>query len=163
MLDCIVGTHGAKVLGIPKTLSIGIPNAIWPIIVGMTLTLGERMKLAREELQKLRGEKPNQAAYAREIGIEPPSLSAIESGDTVAPASETLLAIRDTGINPDFIMRGDRPRLLLSGGPRRRNQQTILGIMEDLDNVEQQVLVDMATALARKKPEGSGDNKGSSK
>lgn len=73
------------------------------IIAGMDMpmTIGERLKVAREELQVAEGIKPNQAAFAREIGIEPPSLSGIESGDSGAPSSQTLLAIRDRGINPD--------------------------------------------------------------
>lgn len=92
-----------ELLGIPITLSIGNPFPMRAIIAGMDMpmTIGERLKVAREELQVAEGIKPNQAAFAREIGIEPPSLSGIESGDSGAPSSQTLLAIRDRGINPD--------------------------------------------------------------
>jgi len=114
--------------------------------------LGERLRLAREELQRAKGEKLNQAAFAREIGIAPSSLHDLESGQSSAPAAETLLAIRDQGISPDYIVRGKGPKL----DRRKYGLHPIMTIMSDLDHAEQQVLVDMAKALLRKKPRRSG-------
>lgn len=140
------------IVGIPTNLSIGIPTILCDSIVGMATHVGDRLRRAREELQQREGEpRPNRSKFARELGITPASLSDIESGESKEPSSETLLALRDRGINPDYVMRGKGPKFI-DHVERHMNKQTILGLMDEMDENEQQTVIDVAAAIVRKRP-----------
>lgn len=117
----------------------------------MTTTIGDRLKLARETLQRQRGERPNRAKFAREVGVSAASVSDIESGETTQPAAGTLMRIRDWGINPDYLMRNKGP-MFIDQVERHLNKQTILGLMDEMDEDEQQSVINVAAAIVRKKP-----------
>jgi transcriptional regulator with XRE-family HTH domain len=124
-------------------------------------TIGSRLRQAREELQKKESEKggrsarPNRSQFAREIGISAAALSDLESGKSKAPSSETLLRIRDRGINPDYVMSGKGPRFT-DHVEHHVAKQTILSFMDQMDADERQTVIAVAAAIVRKSP-GSGN------
>ncbi len=121
-------------------------------LVGMASTVGERIREVRKGL----GLKP--AEFARKIGVKPPSVSQLESGDSKAPAAETLLRMRDVGINPDYIMRGKGPKFL---SPEEIEQtlrkQTLWSMLDELDADETGVVEDVVKGIIRRK-KGSSPN-----
>lgn len=118
----------------------------------MATSVGERLRETREAIQLKEGEKkPNRAKFARELKMTAASLSDLESGESKLPSSETLLKIRDRGINPDYVMRGKGPRFI-DHVERHLNKQTILGMMDELDEDEQKAVIDVAAAIIKRKP-----------
>ena len=120
----------------------------------MTTAIGRRLRETREELQKREGlKKPNRAKFAREIKIAPASLTQLESGSSARPASETLLKLRDRGINPDYIMRGKGSKFT-EKIERNINKLAILEMMDRMDDDEQQTVIDVAEKMIRHKQNG---------
>lgn len=70
-------------------------------------TVGDRIKAAREAHQTAhQAPKRTITAFARLLRIAAPSLHNLESGKSAAPSAETLLRMRDLGLNIDYIIRG---------------------------------------------------------
>lgn len=154
MLSSLIGRHARDCVGNPILLSIGNPPHAGAMLSGMTTAIGRRLRETREELQKREGlKKPNRAKFAREIKIAPASLTQLESGSSARPASETLLKLRDRGINPDYIMRGKGSKFT-EKIERNINKLAILEMMDRMDDDEQQTVIDVAEKMIRHKQNG---------
>jgi transcriptional regulator with XRE-family HTH domain len=154
MLPSLIWRHARDCVGNPILLSIGNPPHVGAMLSGMTTSIGRRLRETREELQKREGlKKPNRAKFAREIKIAPASLTQLESGSSARPASETLLKLRDRGINPDYIMRGKGSKFT-EKIERNINKLTILEMMDRMDDDEQQTVIDVAEKMIRHKRDG---------
>lgn len=115
------------------------------MLVGMaTKTIGERIRAARE------AKGLSQVDLARLLKIKAPSLSQLESGKSGSPAAETLLRFRDSGFNPDYIMRG-RGGMFLEGIERDIQDQEVLALLGELDDADRRIVRDLARSLHRKK------------
>lgn len=119
-------------------------------LIGMGTTVGERIREARE------AKGWSQAELARRIRVRPPSVSQLESGDSGAPSSETLLRMRDAGINPDYIMRGKGPKLL-GDIEKKLRADTLFSMLQEIDAEQQAVIEDMLRGMIRRK-KGSSPN-----
>jgi transcriptional regulator with XRE-family HTH domain len=122
--------------------SIGIPLGLWPTIVGMATTIGERIKLAREA----KGMK--QAELARALKIAAPSLHQLEAGISKEPSAQTLLALEDLGINPRYVMQNKGP-MLLSDFERRQELEALVGQISELPDEARAAVVLMVKQLRR--------------
>lgn len=71
------------------------------------MTLGERLTRARLAYQtSIQAKKSTVTDFAGRLGIRTTSLHDLESGKSRAPSAETLLRLRDLGINVDYVVRG---------------------------------------------------------
>lgn len=126
MLDQGFRTH-TPIIGNPKQIAIGNPYRLSAKVEGMpTTTVAERIVAAREALDL------TQAAFARKLGIKQPSLSNLEDGKTKRPAASTLLAMRDAGINPDYIMKSKGP-ILLAEAERSMREQALVAMFRAME------------------------------
>lgn len=130
--------------------AIGIPLPFVGTLIGMGTTVGERIREARE------AKGWSQAELARRLKVKPPSVSQLESGDSGAPSSETLLRMRDAGINPDYIMRGKGPKLL-EDIEKKLRADTLYSMFQEVDVEQQAVIEDMLRGMIRRK-KGSSPN-----
>lgn len=132
-------------------MSIGTPSFGHSTILGMaTTTLGRRVAQVREALGM------NQAEFARKIGISPPSLSQLESGESGEPKGSTLLGMILAGANPQFVMKGSGP-VLIPEHERKLDAQTLLSTFEEMTPENKRALLDIAKTLRRAQP-GAGPN-----
>ncbi len=119
-------------------------------MLGMTSTIGDRIRAARE------AKGWNKAELARKLKVKPPSVTQLESGDSGAPSSETLMAMRDVGISPDYIMRGKGPKLI-EDIERRLADDTLVSMIRELEREDQEIVEDMVKVIIRRK-RGSSPN-----
>lgn len=117
----------------------------------MATTIGERIRAARE------AKGLSQAELARRLGIRGPSLNNLESGESGKPSAETLLRMRDEGINPDYIMRGRGPKLL-EAIERKLENETLMSMIDELDAAGRQAVLTMVKALRRNSGKPSGND-----
>jgi transcriptional regulator with XRE-family HTH domain len=110
-------------------------------MLGMS-TIGDRIKAARE------AKGWNQAEFARQLGVKPPSITQLENGKTRRPASETLLRMRDAGINPDYIMKNKGP-VLLAEAERSMREQTLVSMFRGMSEEGRAQIEGLAKVLRR--------------
>ena len=113
-------------------------------------TIGERTIEAREALGL------TQAEFSRRLGIKAPSMRAIESGKTKAPASTTLLRMKACGINPEYIMNGREP-LLLAEIERTIDERTLLATFREMNSEQREAILGIVRQMRRRNPPGSTD------
>lgn len=123
-------------------LSTGIPNADVGMLhcMGSKTTIGDRIKIAREALGYTDA-KRRRAEFARVLGIKPSSLAELESGQSSAPAAETLMRMRREGINPEFVMHGIGTPLIESDTSRDDDDRELLRHFHSLDPAIRAVVI----------------------
>jgi transcriptional regulator with XRE-family HTH domain len=114
----------------------------------MGTTIGERIKEAREA----KGWKP--ADLARALKLSAASISQLESGKSGAPSADTLLKMRDKGLNPDYIMRAKGPRLL-DDIEQRLKDDTLFSMIGEMTAEQKDMLSDVARGIIRRKKQPS--------
>lgn len=97
------------------------------------------------------------AKFARLIGIRAPSLYQLETG-TGAPASLTLLKIRDLGGNPDYIMAGKLPKLLVTKAEREMVGETLISMIAELDEEQRLAVAEIVKNIRRASGKGPSKN-----
>ena len=139
-------------IGNPNWMSIGNPHGSCLILLGVpTSTLANRIVAARQ------AKNLSQADFARLLGIKQPSLSDLESGESRRPSASTLLAMRDAGINPDFIMKNKGP-ILLAEGERSIREQTLVGMFRGMSEESRDTIEHLARVLRRTTGEPGPDD-----
>jgi len=143
VVEEVLRCHGAGLLGIPTGKAIGIPTPSVGRLKGMaTTTVGERIRKARE------AKGWTKAELARQLRISAASVNDLESGKSGAPKSETLLRMRDAGINPDYVMRG-RGNKLLHEIERQAEFQAMITMIEELTEANRRAVLEVVRALQR--------------
>lgn len=133
-------------------MSIAAPKLPFGRLLGMATTVGERIRLAREELQL----KPS--AFARGIGMKQPSLWDLENGETKNPSAESLQRMKEAyGINPDYIMRERGPKFL-ANIERHLEAQTLMSMIDELDDENRKRALDLIRMMRRAQGGGSSPN-----
>lgn len=94
-----------------------------------TQTIGARIVAAR----KAKGLSP--AEFAKLLGIKPPTLWQLENGISKRPRADTLMAMREAGINPEYIMKNKGP-ILLSEFERTAREQAVVESMRQITEEE---------------------------
>jgi len=110
----------------------------------MMTTLGDRIKAARE------AKGWSKAELARRLEVTAPTVSQLESGSSGAPSSETLLKMRDVGINPDYIMRG-KGQKLIEDIEKKLKIDTLNSMLDELDESETDMVSDVVRGIIRRK------------
>lgn len=105
-------------------------------------TIAARIIAAREA----KGLSP--AEFARLLGIKQPSLWGLENGETKRPSASTLLAMRDLGINPDYIMKNKGP-ILLAEAERSMREQSLVDMFRGMSEEARDELERQAKFLRR--------------
>lgn len=95
-----------------------------------------------------------QAAFARLLRIKPPSLWAIENGETLELQHDTIAGYLRIGANPEYLFDG-RGQPMLGKIERRLRNQTTLSMMEELDDDEHAVVDDLIKGMIRRKKKTS--------
>lgn len=130
-----------------KQIAIGMLSPFVGTMLSMG-TIGDRIREARE------AKGWTKAELARQLKVEPPTISQLESGETKSPSSENLLRLRDLGINPDFIMRGKGPKLL-EDIEKKLKTDTLMSMIGELDESEADMVADVVKGIIRRKGGGS--------
>lgn len=120
-------------------------------LLGMVTTVGDRIKAARE------AKGWNQAELARRLNVTAPTVSQLESGSSGAPSSETLLRMRDVGINPDYIMRG-KGQKIIEDIEKKLKMDTLNSMIEELDEGETDMVSDVVRSIIRRKGSPSAND-----
>jgi len=140
-------------LGVANVLSIGAPYRLSAMLLRMS-TLPERLRRIREAAGY--GGERQAAEFARRIGIKPPSLHALESGDSKS-LGRSLPGYISIGANPNYILHGKGP-LMLKDIEKSLRAQTLVSMMLELEEKELDTVEDIVKAYIRAKPGGSGND-----
>ena len=98
------------------------------------------------------------AAFAKLIGIKPPSLHALESGETKALGTQTLLGLLRIGANWRFVMEGrGEPMQQKKAIEHILKSETLMSMLEELDEGETEMVYDVVKGIIRRKA-GSSPN-----
>jgi transcriptional regulator with XRE-family HTH domain len=145
-----------RLLATPNALSIGVPKLFPGMLFGMaTLTLAERLLRVRKAAGY--GEDRRAAEFARLIGIKPPSLHDLESGETKSLGGKSLQGYVRIGANPEFIRTGRGPAMLFKDIERKLRLETLMSMFDELDANQQQTVEEVVKGFLRAKP-GSSEN-----
>lgn len=131
-------------------IAIGMLSPFVGRLLSMSTTIGERIT----EVRQAKGW--TKAELARQLKVEPPTVSQLESGKTKAPSSENLLRMRDLGINPDYIMHGKGPKLL-QDIETKLEVETLMSMLAEVDKEQRETVADMLRGMIRRK-KGSSPN-----
>lgn len=106
-----------------------------------TLSIGQRIRLARETLGL------NQGELARRIGIKQASLSDLENGLSKAPSARVLLDMADIlKVTPRWIIDGKDGELKIA----TPKEHDLLDLFRELPEPQQQAMLGTLQALAKK-------------
>jgi len=138
-------------------MSIGTPYGKGCILFAVpTLTLAERLVRVRREAGY--GEPGKKAEFARKLGISPPSLHQLENGESLELGPKSWKGYIKVGANPEFLRTGRGPAMLLKDIEKHLHAQTLLSMMSELDEHQQQAVEDVIKAFLRGKPGSSGND-----
>lgn len=107
-----------------------------------TTTIADRIVAARE------AKGMNQAEFAKLLGIKQPTLWQLENGVSKRPRSDTLMAMREAGISPEYIMKNKGP-MLLSEFERSAREEALVGSFRRVTPAQQQLVEDMLQQFRR--------------
>ena len=116
--------------------------------------LAERLLRIRTEAGY--GGDRQRAEFARKLGISPPSLADLESGET-KDVGKSLKGYLEIGANPSYILHGRGLPMLFKNIESHLKAQTLVSMMAELDESQQKTVEDVIKALLRTKP-GSSPN-----
>lgn len=124
------------------------------MILGMaTATVyGRRMRAIRAEMGF--GGRRQMAAFAREIGVEPPTVHDIESGKTKKPSLETAWKLEKKGVNPDYLKRGRQPVLLKFGTEEEMRLQEAVNLLRAMSPESQKSALELLKTIRRAQGDG---------
>lgn len=120
-----------------------------------TKTLAEKMVAIR--LAAGYGGDRMQAAFAKKIGIRPPSLHAIENGRTTTLGAETLIALLQIGVNLRFITEGKGEPMQEKEIEQQLRDDALRNMIGELDEGEKDAVTDLVKGMIRRK-KGSSPN-----
>jgi hypothetical protein len=99
------------------------------------------------------GGRRQAAAFAREIGIKPPTLHDIESGKTKSISLKTAHKIKARGGNPDYVDKGEKPVLLKFGPDEKMLEQALLNEFRALSPENQKHSLELLKTIRRSQPD----------
>jgi transcriptional regulator with XRE-family HTH domain len=121
----------------------------------MPKTLAERMREIRTAAGF--GGPRQAAAFAKLIGIKPPSLHDIESGKTSAFSARTVIGLLKIGVSPRFIWEGKGQPMQKKEVEAQLKSETLHSMIDELDEAETDMITDVVKAYIRRKS-GSSPN-----
>lgn len=137
-------------------LSIAPANERRATISGMAVpSLAQRLKRIREAAGY--GEPRRRAEFARKLGIKPPSLHDLESGASLELGSKSWKGYVKIGANPEYLRTGRGAPMLFKDIEKHLRAQTLLSMMEELDEKELEAVESTIKLFLRGKP-GSSEN-----
>lgn len=144
-------------LGTANGKSIGWPNGKGRILFGVpTPTLAERLVRIRREAGY--GDPGKRAEFARKLGISPPSLHDLENGVSLELGPKSWKGYIKIGANPEFLRTGRGPAMLLKDIEKHLHAQTLLSMMTELNEHQQQAVEDIIKAFLRGNPGSSAND-----
>ncbi len=106
-----------------------------------TLTIGQRIRLAREAAGF------NQGELARRIGIKQASLSDLENGQSKAPSAKVLLDMADIlKVSPRWIIEGEDGEVMVASP----QEHSLLDLFRDLSDEQKAAVLGTLNALKKK-------------
>lgn len=137
-------------------MSIGATYPLSGRLLGVaTKSLADRLLRIRREAGY--GDERRAAEFARKIGIKPPSLHDLESGETKALGGKSLQGYLRIGANPEFIRSGRGPAMLFKDIERKLRLETLMSMFDELDEPQQKTVEDVIKGFLRSRP-GSSEN-----
>lgn len=140
-------------LAAPNDKSIGAPYGHAGILLGMPPTALARRLIRIREAAGFGGDRMK-AKFARKIGITPPSLADLESGETKELGAKSLIGYLLAGANLKYIQDG-KGVPVFKDIERNLRAQTILSQMMELEESELSSVESIVKAYIRAKPGGS--------
>lgn len=136
--------------------SIARPNYRRGTLLAMPKTLAEKMVAIRHACGF--GDDRQAAAFARKIGIKPPSLHDIESGNTLSLGAKTIVGLIRLGVRLRYIETG-RGSIMQSkrGIEHQLKVDSLESMIGELDEGETDVVTDVVKSMIRRK-KGSSPN-----
>lgn len=145
-----------QLLAVPKTVSIGVANHVRRTLLGVaTKTLAERMIAIRTAAGF--GERGQAAAFAKRIGISPPSLHDIESGKTSTLSARTIVGLLKIGVSLRYLDEGKGDPMQKKEIEHQLKADTLTSMIEELNEAETDIVVDLVRGIIRRKG-GSSPN-----
>lgn len=146
----------ARLLAVPKPVSIGAPYAVPGMLLGMPkTTLAQRLLKVREAAGY--GGERKAAEFARRIGITPPSLHDLESGKTIRLGGKSLEGYIKVGANPAYLFDG-KGLPMLRDLEKNLHVQTLVSMLMELDEQQQKLVEEMIKQFIRRNPASSAND-----
>lgn len=121
-----------------------------------TKSLAERIREVRAAAGY--GGERQAAAFAKLIGVKPPSLHALESGSTTTLGTKTLLGLLKIGASWRFLAEGKgEPMQQKKTIEHTLKNETLMSMLDELDEGETEMLYDIVKGMIRRKA-GSSPN-----
>lgn len=114
------------------------------------MTLAERMLAIRTAAGF--GERGQAAAFAKLIGIKPPSLHDIESGKTSSLSAQTLLGLLRIGVSAKYIDEGRGEPMQKKEIEHQLKVDAVRSMMSELTEAETDIVADLVKGMIRRKP-----------
>lgn len=121
----------------------------------MPKTLAERMREIRAAAGF--GGPRQAAAFAKLVGIKPPSLHDIESGKTSSFSAQTVIGLLKIGVSPRYISEGKGSPMQKKEIEHQLQSDTLMSMIGELDESETEMVADVVKGLIRRKG-GSSPN-----
>ncbi len=142
-------------LATPNQLSIGGPNYICGSMLAMPKSLAERLKRIRVEAGY--GGERQRAEFARKVGITPPSLADLESGES-HNLGKSLPGYLSIGANLNYIIHEKGPPMVFKDIEKHLRAQTLMSMLMELEEQQLEIVENVTKGLIRAKPDASGND-----
>lgn len=103
------------------------------------------------------GERGQAAAFAKLIGISPPSLHDIESGKTGTLSARTIVGLLKIGVNLRFVDEGKGEPMQKKEIEHQLATDTLVSMISELNVSETELVADLVRGIIRRK-DGSSPN-----
>ena len=103
------------------------------------------------------GDRGQAAAFAKLIGISPPSLHDIESGKTGTLSARTIVGLLKIGVNLRFIDEGKGEPMQKKEIEHQLATDTLVSMIAELNVSETELVADLVRGIIRRK-DGSSPN-----
>lgn len=127
---------------------LGMTKPVLPPLAQRMIAIRHAFGFADDERRK--------AEFARLIGIKPPSLHGIESGETKSWGAKTIIGLIRLGVNLRYIEEGKgEMRHTNRGIEHQLKHETLGSMLDELDEGETDIVTDMVKAMIRRKKKPS--------
>lgn len=97
------------------------------------------------------GDERRRAEFARLLGIKPPSLHDIESGETKTLNEKTIKGYLKIGANLEYLLTGRGAPMRKQDVERQLKDETLISMLDELDEGDKDAVTDLVKGMIRRK------------